>query len=66
MLNICQLLNLTTQSDNTNLAQPITKQCFILFSLWCKNVALAIKRKNIKQNMVRSTLNHFLVPNFYW
>ncbi len=39
---IIQLWNLSTQSDNTNLGQPITKQCLILFSLWCKKVALAI------------------------
>ncbi len=42
---IIQLLNLSTQLDNTNLGQPITKQCLILFSLWCKMVALAIKEK---------------------
>ncbi len=41
---IIQLLNLSTQLDNTNLGQPITKQCLILFSLWCKKVALAIKK----------------------
>ncbi len=36
---IIQLLNLSTQLDNnTNLGQPITKQCFILFSLWCKKL----------------------------
>ncbi len=40
-----QLLNLSTQLDNTNLGQPITKQCLILFSLWCKKFALAIKGK---------------------
>ncbi len=34
--NSCQLLNLSTQLDNTNLGQPITKQCLILFSLWYK------------------------------
>ncbi len=57
---IIQLLNLSTQLDNhkTNLGQPITKQCLILFSLWCKKVALAIK----KQNMVRS--KYFLIPDF--
>jgi len=44
MLNICQLLNLTTQLDNTSLDQPITKQCFMLFSL-CVKRALAIKEK---------------------
>jgi len=32
-LNICQLLNLTTQLDNTSLAQPVTKQCLMLFSV---------------------------------
>jgi len=36
MLNICQLENLTTQLDNTSLAQPVTKQCFMLFSV-CKD-----------------------------
>ncbi len=34
----CQLLNISTQLDNTNLGQPITNQCLILFSMWCKNV----------------------------
>ncbi len=51
---IIQLLNLSTQLDNTNLGQPITKQCLILFSLRSKKVALAIKKKTLKQNMVRS------------
>jgi len=40
LLDICQLLNLTTQLDNSSLV-TITKQRFILFSLWCKNVTLA-------------------------
>ncbi len=39
-MNSCQLLNLSTQLDNTNLGQPVTKQCLILFNLWCKKVAL--------------------------
>ncbi len=39
----CQLLNLSTELDNTNLGQPVTKQCLNLFSLWCKKVALGIK-----------------------
>ncbi len=43
---IIQLLNWSTQLDNANLAQPITKQCFVLFSLWCKKIALAIKEKH--------------------
>ncbi len=43
---IIQLLNLSTQLDNTNLGWPFTKQCLILFSLWCKKIALAIKEKN--------------------
>ncbi len=42
---IIQLLNLSTQLDNTNLGQKATNQCLILFSLWCKNVALTIKDK---------------------
>ena len=59
MLNICQLLNLTTQLDNTSLAQPMTKQCFIVFSL-CVKRALAIKEKTFQQNMIRSKCrNHF-------
>ncbi len=43
---IIQLLNLSSQLENTNLGQQITKQCLILFSLWCKKVPLAIKEKN--------------------
>ncbi len=39
---IIQMLNLRTQLDNYNLGQPITKQCSILFSLWCKKFAIAI------------------------
>ncbi len=39
------ILNLNTQLDNTNLGQAITKQC-LMFSLWCKKVALAINEKN--------------------
>jgi len=50
----CELLNLSTQLDNTNVVQPITKQCLILFSLWCKKFALAIKEKTLKKNMARS------------
>ncbi len=46
---IIQSLNLSTLWDNTNLGQPITKQCFILFSLWCKKVALAIKEKHLSK-----------------
>ncbi len=41
---IFQLLNLSTQLDNINLGQPITKQCLIMFSLWCKKVTLTIKK----------------------
>ncbi len=26
----------STQLDNANLGQPITKKCLILFSLWCQ------------------------------
>jgi len=63
-LNSCQLSNLSTQLDNTNVCQPITKQCFILLSLWCKKFALAVKKKNtLKQNMVRSMcLKNFWSP----
>ncbi len=64
-LNIIQLLNLSTQLDKTNLGQLITKQCLILFNLWCKVVTLAIKVKTFKQNIVRSKcLNIFLIQNF--
>ncbi len=45
---IIQLLNWSTQLDNATLAQPITKQCFVLFSLWCKKIALAIKEKTLE------------------
>ncbi len=38
----------------------MVKQCCILFSLWCKKIALAIKEKTLKQNMARSkSLNNF-------
>jgi len=60
LLNICQLLNLTTQLDNTSLAQPVTKQCFMLFRV-CVKRALAIKENTLQQNMIRS----FLVPILY-
>ncbi len=40
------MLNLSTQLDNTNLGKPITKQCLILFSLWCKKATFAIKEKH--------------------
>jgi len=46
MLKIYLLLNLTTQLDNTSLDQPISKQCFMLFSL-CVKRALAIKEKTL-------------------
>ncbi len=38
---IIQLLNLSTQLDNTNLGQPITKQCLSLLSLWCKKFTIS-------------------------
>ncbi len=61
-----QLLNLSTQLDNTNLGQPITKQCLILFCMWRKKVALTIKEKARKQNMVRSKcLNNFWSQIFW-
>ncbi len=28
--------------------QPITKQCLILFSMWCKKFPLAIKEKTLR------------------
>jgi len=33
MNDVEYLLNLTPQLDNTSLAQPVTKQCFMLFSV---------------------------------
>jgi len=39
------LFNWTTQLDNTSLAQPVTKQCFMLFSV-C--VCVCVKRAAIK------------------
>jgi len=41
------LLNLTPQLDNTSLAQPVTKQCFMLFSV-CVKRALAITENTLK------------------
>ncbi len=37
----CQLLNISTQLDNTNLGQSIAEQYLVLFSLWCKTVTRA-------------------------
>jgi len=42
MLSICQLLNLTTQLNNTSLAQTVTKQCFMLSVCVC--VCVCVKR----------------------
>ncbi len=57
---VCHELGL----DNTNLAQPITNQCFILFSLWCKRVTLAIKEKTLQQNRLRSKYLNYFPPHF--
>ncbi len=51
---IIQLLHLSTQLENTNLGQNVTNQCLILLGLLCKKVALVIKEKTHKQDMVRS------------
>jgi len=42
------LFNLTTLLDNTSLAQPVTKQCFMLFSV-CVKRALAITENTLKK-----------------
>ncbi len=55
----CQLLHLSTQLDKTNLGQPIAKKCLILFSPWCKNVALAIKEKHLSKTWSGQCLNNF-------
>ncbi len=41
-------VKLRTQLDITNVA-AITKKCFILFSLWWKKIALAIKEKHLRK-----------------
>jgi len=41
------LLNLTTQLDKTSLAQPVTKKCFMLFSV-CVKRALAITENTLQ------------------
>jgi len=47
------------------MVNKFTKQCLILFSLWCKKVPLAIKAKKLKQNMVRSKcVNNFQSQTF--
>jgi len=48
-LNSCQLFNWSTQLNNTNLDQPITKRWLIWFSLWCEKVALAIKEEYLSK-----------------
>ncbi len=63
------MLSLTTQLDNTNLAQPITKQCLILFSLWCKKVTLAIKEKHdqvkVSEFLSQICINFLLYEEFW-
>jgi len=54
------LLNLTTQLDNTSLAQPVTMQCFMMFNVRVKR-ALAITENTLQQNMVSSKWR-----NHYW
>jgi len=41
------LLNLTTQLDNTSLAQAVIKQCFMLFSE-CVKRALAVTENTLQ------------------
>jgi len=45
------LFNLTTQLDNTSLAQPVTKQYLLLLSV-CVKRALAITENTLKKNKV--------------
>ncbi len=59
---IIQLLNLSTQLDNTNLGQPITKKCLIVFSLWCEKITLAIKEKHFSKHVFCSQIFY----QFYW
>jgi len=40
------LLNLTTQLDNISLAQPVTKQCFMLFSVCVCKKSISNYRKH--------------------
>ncbi len=48
-----QLLNVSTQLNNTSLGQPISKTCLIQFSQWCKKLALVIKSKTCSGQSVR-------------
>ncbi len=50
--------------DNTNLGQPITKRCLILFSLWCKKVTLAIKENHWCKTWSDQSVWIIFVPNF--
>ncbi len=65
---IIKMLNLSTQLDNTNLPQPITKQCLLMVSLWCqKKVALVIKEKTQAKHGQVKVSGYFLVDHkFYW
>jgi len=54
------LLNLTPQLYNSSLAQPVTKQCFMLFSV-CVKRALAITENTLQLKVEES----FLVLNVY-
>jgi len=55
MNNVEYLLNLTTLLYNTSLAQPVTKQCFMLFSV-CVERAIAITGKTHDQLKVSAFL----------
>ncbi len=47
-----------------------TKQCLIVFSLWCKKVALAIKEKHSNKTWSGQSVRIISVPKveaiFYW
>ncbi len=67
-LNSCQLLDLSTQLDKTNLA-PINKQCLIMFRLCCKKLVLAIKENTEAKHAQLKVSESFLIPScyqFYW
>jgi len=48
------LFNWTPQLDNTSLDQPVTKQCFMLFSV-CVKRALALTQNTLKQVFINLT-----------
>jgi len=58
------LSNLTTQLDNASLAQPVTKQCFMLFSV-CKKSRKHTSAKHDQLKVVLNIYKFYLYEEFW-